>query len=116
MTAKRPAVGDGFIQELVPLIKNGFVILRSILDILIEKLEEAEKGRQVDIRKDTYASIVNALEAEVKNVRQKEAGTPIGETKIQVLEAVISVLLEQMEELETKTRKKGKRPQKVKIE
>ncbi len=116
MTPKRPVAGDGFIQDLLPLVKNGFVILRSILDILIERIEEAEKERQVDIRKETYASIVDALEAEVENVRSKEADTPLGDTKIEVLEAVISVLLSEMEELEARGRKKGKRPHKVKIE
>lgn len=115
MSPKAPLTGDGFIQEFLPLVKNGFVILRSILDILIDRIEEAEQERRVDIRKETYESIVDALEAEVENVRNKEADTPMGDTKIEVLEAVISVLLNEMEELEARGRK-GKRPHKVKID
>ncbi|UCD58069.1 MAG: hypothetical protein JSV16_02850 [Candidatus Hydrogenedentota bacterium] len=116
MRSKTPETGDGFVQELIPLIKNGFVILRSILDILIERIEEAEKSRQIDIRKDTYESIVEALEDEIETVRKKEAGTRVAEAKIEALEAVISVLLRKMEELDDKGRKKEKRPKKVKIE
>ncbi len=116
MRPKGNITGDGFIQELIPLIKNGFVILRSILDILIERIEEAEESREVDVRKDIYGSIIDALETEIENVREKEAEIPTADAKIEVLEAVISVLLRELEDLDAQARKKSKRPQKVKIE
>ena len=116
MSPKSPAAGDGFVQDILPLVKNGFVILRSILDSLIERIEEAEENRQTDIRKDTYLSIVDALEAEIKSVRNEESDAPGAEAKIEVLEAIISVLLREMEELEGQGRKKPKTPRKVKIQ
>jgi malate synthase len=110
------SVGDGFIQDVLPLIKNGFVILRSILDILIDRIEEAEKDRDIDVRKDIYASIIDALEAEVESIHKDEADAASAAAKIEVLEAVISVLITETEELDAKARKKGKRPKKVKID
>jgi hypothetical protein len=116
MHSKVPGIGDGFVQDLIPLIKNGFVILRSILDVLIEKIEEIEKSGHVDIRKDTYASIIDALEAELENVH-KERDTPTREAKIEVLQVVISILAREMEDLNNKRRKKKKRqpPHKIKV-
>jgi len=116
MPPKGPAAGDGFVQELLPLVKNGFIILRSILDTLIERIEEAEENRHVDIKKDTYLSIVDALEAEIENVRKQEAASPEAGTKVEVLEAIVSVLLREMEELEGLGSKKSKGPKKVKIQ
>lgn len=116
MRPKSNITGDGFIQELIPLIKNGFVILRSILDVLIERIEEAEQSRDVDVRKDIYGSIIDALETEIENIREKETEISTADAKIEVLEAVISVLLRELEDLDTQSRKKSKRPQKVKIE
>lgn len=117
MRSNNPGLGDGFIHELIPLMKNGFVILRSILDVLIDRIEEAEQNRDVDVRKDIYSSIIDALESEIENIEAEEADTSDSRTKIEVLEAVISVLMREMEGLDAKKKKKkGKRPQKVKIE
>lgn len=115
MPPKSPATGDGFVQDILPLVKNGFVIIRSILDMLIERIEEAEENRQIDIRKETYLSIIDALEAEIENVRRKEAADPGVETRIEALEAIISVLVREMEEMDGHGRKKAKGPKKVKI-
>jgi hypothetical protein len=116
MHSKVPVVGDGFIQDVIPLIKNGFVILRSILDVLIEKIDEIEKDTRLDIRKDTYTSIIDVLEAELENALG-EVETPIRNAKIEVLETIISVLLREMEELDKKQRKKRrhKRPHRIKV-
>jgi len=116
MRSKTTAIGDGFIHELLPLAKNGFVILRSILDILIDRIEEAEMSREIDVRKDIYASIIDALEAEIENIQKDESETPTAAAKVEVLEAVVSVLLKESEELKAKTKKKSKRPKKVKID
>ena len=117
MRPKSPIIGDGFVQELLPLMKNGFVILRSILDVLIERIEEVEKSRDVDVRKEIYASIVDALNSEIENIEKNEGDTQTAKGKIEVLEAVIAVLLNEMDELEkTGAKKKTKRPQKVKID
>jgi hypothetical protein len=116
MAPKSPATGDGFVQEVLPLLKNGFIMLRSILDMLIERIEEAEEHRQVDIRKDTYLSIVDALEAEIENIRKEKSADPETGTRIEVLQAIISVLLREMEELDGQGRKKTKGPRKVKIQ
>jgi len=116
MAPKSPATGDGFVQEVLPLLRNGFVLLRSILDMLIERIEEAEERRQVDIRKETYLSIVDALEAEIENVRKEELTDTKTDTRVEVLEAIISVLLREMEELDDQGRKKTKSPRKVKIQ
>ena len=116
MRPKVNITGDGLIPELIPLIKNGFVILRSILDVLIERIEEAEQSREVDVRKDIYGSIIDALETEIENIRKKETEIPTADAKVEVLEAVISVLLRELEDLDAQSRKKSKRPKKVKIE
>ncbi|GAB4348027.1 MAG: hypothetical protein Kow0099_30430 [Candidatus Abyssubacteria bacterium] len=113
MLSKAPGDGDGLVHELLPLLKNGFLILRSILDVLIDKFEEAEKSRQVDIRKATYESIVDALEAEMESLREKEPDTPLTQAKIEVMEAIISVLLREMEQLESG--RHGRRARKVDI-
>ncbi len=116
MRSKPASVGDGFVQDVLPLVKDGFVILRSILDALIERIEEAEKCRDIDVRKDIYSSIIDALEAEVESIEKDESDTASSRAKIEVLEAVISALLKESEELDAKARKKGKRPKKVKID
>lgn len=116
MRSKPVSVGDGFVQDVLPLVKDGFVILRTILDALIERIEEAEKSREIDVRKDIYSSIIDALEAEVESIEKNEPGTAAARAKIEVLEAVISALLKESEELDAKARKKSKRPQKVKID
>ena len=116
MRSHTSGLGDGFVHELVPLMKSGFVILRSILDVLIDRIEEAEQSRQADVRKDIYGSIIDALETEIENIQTEEGDTPTGRAKMEALEAIISVLLREMEEIDAKKRKKGKRPKKVKIE
>lgn len=116
MRSKAGAISDGLVQELIPLLKNGFVILRSILDILIERIEEIEKSRDTDVRKDIYTSIIDALETEADNIRKEETDTASAEAKMQVLDAVISVLTNEISELESMSKKKGKKPQKVKID
>ena len=116
MRSHAPGFGDGFIHELVPLMKNGCVILRSILDILIDRIEDAEQSRQTDVRKDIYASIIDALETEIENIQTEGADAPTAEAKVEALEAIISVLLREMEEIDVKRQKRGKRPKKVKID
>ena len=116
MRAKGHIIGDGFVQELLPLMKNGFVIMRSILDILIERIEEAEKNKEADVRREIYSSIIEALETEIDNIQKQEGSAPMAEGKIEVIEAVISVLLKEVEALEKQKSKKSKRPQKVKID
>ncbi len=116
MPSKSPGLSDGFIQDIIPLIKSGFVILRSILDVLIERIEEAEQSRDIDVRQDIYSSIIDALETEIENVTSEEGDTPAAKAKIEALEAVISVLMNEMDQLDAKKRKKKKRPQKIKIE
>jgi hypothetical protein len=115
MHPKTSAVSDGFVQEILPLVKNGFVILRSILDALIEKMEEAERNRQTDVRKEIYLTIIEALQAELEHMSKKEAATPVGAAKMEALQAVISVLEREMAEMGSKKQGKSKRPQKVKI-
>ena len=115
MRSKSTATGDGFVQDILPLVRGGFVVLRSILDILIDRIEEMEASRDIDVRRDIYASIIEALEAEIENTEKDEADTAAA-MKIEALEAVISVLKKESDELKTKTRKKGKRPHKVKID
>ena len=116
MASTSPATGDGFVQEVLPLLKSGFIMLRSILDALIERIEEAEEHRQIDVRKETYLSIIDALEAEIENVRKEQSTDMKAETKKEVLEAIISVLVHEMEELDGQGRKRAKNPRKVKIE
>jgi len=116
MRPKGHIAGDGFIHDLMPLMKNGLVILRSILDILIERIEEAQEDREIDVRKDTYESIISALETEIENIRTHEGDTPSADGKIEIIEAVISVLSNEMEELEKHKPKKDKRPRKVTID
>jgi len=116
MPQKPKPTGDGFVRDLLPLVKDGFVILRSILDVIIERIEEAELSREIDIRQDIYSSIIDALEAEVENIEAGESETEAAHAKLEVLEAVISALMKEAEELETKSRKKSKRPHKVKID
>ncbi len=115
MRSKSTTAGDGIVQDILPLVKNGFVVLRSVLDILIDRIEEMEANRDIDVRRDIYASIIDALEAEIENTQKDEADTAAA-TKIEALEAVISVLKKESDELKTKSRKKGKRPHKVKID
>ena len=116
MSQKPKSVGDGFVHDLLPLVKDGFVILRSILDVMIERIEEAEMSKEIDIRQDIYSSIIEALEAEVENIEMGESETEASHAKLEVLEAVISALMKEAEELEARSRKKSKRPQKVKID
>ena len=118
MRPQNPGLSDGFIHELMPLIKSGFVILRSILDVLIERIEEAEQSRGIDVRSDIYSSIIDALETELENIEAEEEDTPAAKAKIEALEAVIAVLTSEIEQLDAKKKqkKKKKRPQKVKIE
>ncbi len=117
MPSKPASVGDGLAREALPLIKDGFVILRSILDVMIDRIEEAEKGREADVRMDIYSSIIEALEAEVENLEKD--GDEASRSKVEALETVISVLMKESKELETTTRKKdrrSRRPQKVNID
>ena len=116
MRSKDAAAGDGFVEDLLPLLRSGFEILRSILDVLIERIEEAEHSRDLDVRKDIYSSIIDALEAEIENIQKKGAETPAARAKTEVLEAVISALMKETEELDAQKAKKGRRPQKVKID
>jgi hypothetical protein len=118
MSPKSTSVGDGFAREALPLVKDGFVILRSILDVMIDRIEEAERGREDNTRKEIYSSIIDALEAEVENI-EKDGDDDISRSKIEALETVISVLMKESEELEAAARKKekrSKRPRKVKID
>lgn len=108
--------GDGLLQDFIPLVKNGFIILRSILDVLIEKIEEAEHNHRTDIRKETYASIIDALEAEIETVREREEGTRAAKARISAIEAVISVLLREMDNLDAEERRRSKRAHRVKVE
>jgi hypothetical protein len=118
MPSKSPGLGDGFVHDLMPLIKSGFVILRSILDVLIDRIEEAEQTRDIDVRQDIYSSIVDALEDELENIQAEGEYTAAAKAKIEALEAVIAVLTNEMDQLDAKKKqkKKKKRPQKVKIE
>lgn len=116
MPSKGHIIGDGFVQEFLPLLRNGFIILRSILDILIERIEEAEKNKEADVRKEIYSSIIEALETEIANIQAQEGNTPTAKGKIEVIEAVISVLLKEVEALEKEKSKRHRRPQKVKID
>lgn len=116
MRSKSTPLGDGFVQDLLPLVKDGFVILRSILDAMIERIEEAEKTRDIDVRMDIYSSITEVLEAEIENVEKEDPDAPTSRAKIEVLEAVISTLAKESKELESKKRKKTKRPKKVTID
>ena len=52
MPPKSTSVGDGFAREVLPLVKDGFIIFRSILDVMIDRIEEMEHGREADIRID----------------------------------------------------------------
>ena len=117
MRSQDPGLTDGFIQDIIPLIKGGFVILRSILDVLIERIEEAEQSRDVDVRQDIYSTIIDALESEIEKVETEEGETSAARAKIEALEAVISVLMNEMDQLDAKKKQKKKqRPKKVKIE
>ena len=116
MPSKNPGLSDGFIHELIPLVKGGFIILRSILDILIDRIEEAEQSRDIDVRQDIYSSIIDALETELENIEAEEGDTPSARAKIEALETVISVLMNEIEQLDAKKHKKKTRPKKVKIE
>ena len=114
MRSKAQRKCEGFASELIPVVKSGLVALRSILELLIEQVERLEKSRESDFRKETFQSIIEALKTEVKNTRKKDSGAPGAETKIDVLESIISVLAREIKE-STPQKKKGKRAQKVKI-
>lgn len=119
MRSKISAAGDGFIQELLPSLKQGVLFLRSVLDVLIERIEDAEENRRRDIRKETYLSIRNALEAENTRVRKEEADPAIRDAKMEMLKTVTDVLARQMKAVDKKqrTRPKARRqhPRKVKV-
>ena len=115
MPPKSTSVGDGFAREVLPMVKDGFVILRSILDVMIDRIEEMEHGREADIRKDIYSSIIDALEAEVENT-EKVDPDDASRARIEALEAVISVLMKESEEMDARAKKKSRRPKKVKID
>ena len=118
MKQKSSFSSDGFAQEVLPLIKDGLVIFRSILDSLIERIEEAEKERDADVRKDIYSSIIDALEAEMKNIEKDEPEAQASRAKVEVIEAIISALMKESEQLEkeSKKKKKSRRARKVKID
>ena len=49
-------------------------------------------------------------------MQKDESETPAAAAIVEVLEAVVSVLLKESEELKAKTKKKSNRPKKVKID
>ena len=81
-----------------------------------DEKKEAEKNKEADVRREIYSSIIEALETEIVNIKTQEGGTPTAEGKIEVIEAVISVLLKEVEGLDKQQSKKIKHPRKVKID
>lgn len=106
---------DGLLHEFFPLLKNGFVILRSLLDILIEMMEETEAKREADIRRDIYESMIEELETEIETARNGD-DDHTAETTVEALEQMVSVLLRRLEELDSVEEPRRRRPQKVNIE
>jgi hypothetical protein len=106
---------DGILPDFIPLIKGGFVIAQSILDVLLKKVEEAEKNHRSDVREETYNSIIDALEEEIDAIKRKKKSAA-GKAKIEALEAVISVLLREAGNLDEQKRNRSKRNRKVKVE
>ena len=118
--------GDGIVQEVLPLIKDGLVIFRSILDTMIDRIEEVEMGRDTDARGETYSSIIDVIEAEIENIEKGGPETATSRAKIEALEAAIAALLDESEKMEAEAeakkkkkknkRKKDRRPRKVNID
>ncbi len=106
---------DGILHEFIPLLKNGFIVLRSLLDILIEMMEQTEARREADIRRDIYESMIEELEAKIEAARNGDDG-PVTETTVEALEQMVSALVRRLEELESDEEPRRRRPQKVKIE
>jgi uncharacterized membrane protein YukC len=116
--------GDGIVKEVLPLIKDGLVIFRSILDTMIDRIEEVEMGRDTDARGEIYSSIIDVIEAEIENIEKSGPETATSRAKIEALEAAIAALLDESDKMEAEAeekkkkgkRKKDRRPKKVKID
>lgn len=68
-----PADDLGLLAEVVPLVHDGLVVMRTLLDVAIQRLEEIEEGRVVHVRRETFEAVLDVLDQEIAQLDDQEA-------------------------------------------
>ncbi len=92
------APGDdapGVLAEVIPLVHDGLVVLRTLLDVAIQRLEELEEGRVAHVRRETYETILTVLDAEIAGLEAGES-TEASEAQLEALRSLRNVIERQL--------------------
>lgn len=97
----------GLLAELIPLLRDGLVILRTILDIAIDRLDQIEEGRTYHVRRETYETILTVIDQEIARLEAEEPSDAV-EAQLETLRALRNVLERQLRRTQPPPPGKGK--------
>ena len=85
------APGGGVLAEIVPLLRDGLVVLRTLIDLGIDRLDEIEEGRVAHVRRETYETILGVLDDEIARLESEEDSESAA-AQVEVLRSLRNVL------------------------
>lgn len=71
------------------------MVLRTLLDVAIQRLDEIEEGRVAHVRRETYETILAVLDAEIVALEEAEV-SDAGEAQLEALRALRNVIERQL--------------------
>lgn len=93
--ARTDAAAGGLIAEVIPLVRDGLVVLRTLLDLAIQRLDEIEEGRTAYTRRETYETILAVLDDEIERLHAEPASEAV-DAQLDALRSIRQVLERQL--------------------
>lgn len=104
------------LYDTLPIMKEGFVGVRSVVNTIIERIEERESGVEDLARRDTLESLGSFVDGEVDKVSRKARKTAADNAKLKAFETVASHIEKELDKIEEKEAARRRRAKRVEVE
>lgn len=89
----------GFAAEIIPLLRDGLLVVRTLLDVAIQRLDQIEEGRVAHVRRETYETILDVLDEEIGRLEDEEPGEAV-DAQLAALRSIRVVIERQLRRTE----------------
>ena len=86
---------SGFIADVVPVMRDGLVVLRTLVDLAIQRLDEIEEGRTAHARRETYETILGVLDEEIERLAAEPSSDAV-DAQLDALRSIRNVIERQL--------------------
>ena len=107
---------QSLLYDSLPIMKEGFIGVRSVVNTIIERIEEKERGAEDLARRDTLESLGSFVHDEIDKVARKARKTAADNAKVKAFETVRSHIEDELGKIEEKEAVRKRKAKKVEVE